>query len=786
MQITAQALDGADIPLQPATACRAALTEAAFADDGAALAAGGCGWDLLCPYTFEATWNGGSRPEDVTISAPGFALSILGNGILSLALGYTFKIEPAHQLWVRGPTNQPKDGIAPIERLVAAELLPLVTAIHWRFTRPNQTIRFAAGEPFCTIVPYPAGYSETVRGVIHAASTAAAPAPLLPAVAPQVDATLPGVSCICCTYSRPALLEEAIESFLRQDYAGPKELIIINDFADQTLIYDHPQVRIINLMQRMHSVGEKINTAVALAAYDLICPWDDDDIYLPHRLRLSVSRLDPKRGIFKAAQAFFWNNGAISSIERNLFHAGACFTRALFDKAGGYPHQNSGYDMVLERAFDQVAFAATTPAELPAEQLYYFYRWAGTESYHISALQQQHDDARSYAEAAAFVARQVAAGAIPTGVIRLQPQWRHDYVALAQAFVAQYDPTAPPTVAPAAEAAPLDPPPIVFTHMPAPVAPEQAAGLFRGHAPRTLSVIIPAANESFYLQRTVEQFQATLPPNSEIIVVDNGSTDGCADFLAAAPAASPPDAPVAVRLLRTSAPLGVSRARNLGIAQSYGEVVVVADAHVDLPEGWWQPMVVTLNRPGVGLVGPGFTVLGNNAYPPACGQRIAEPNLRTEWLPFKGREAYPVPTLGGGFMAFRRETLHQVGMFDEGMVQWGAEDLEICLRIWLMGFEVWVMPDVAIPHYFRQKNPNKIEYYWVVHNTLRTAILHFGEERLARVLWAFSTNKLYPKAMALCADSDAWMRRAELQRTRRYNDDWFFAHPYFAQIDMDV
>ncbi|MEZ4657920.1 MAG: glycosyltransferase family A protein [Caldilineaceae bacterium] len=49
------------------------------------------------------------------------------------------------------------------------------------------------------------------------------------------------VSCICLTYGRPAVLEEAIYSFLQQDYQGPKELIVLNDYVDQTLYFDHPE-----------------------------------------------------------------------------------------------------------------------------------------------------------------------------------------------------------------------------------------------------------------------------------------------------------------------------------------------------------------------------------------------------------------------------------------------------------------------------------------------------------------------------------------------------------------
>jgi hypothetical protein len=60
------------------------------------------------------------------------------------------------------------------------------------------------------------------------------------------------VSCICPTFNRlPGsqwLLEEAIESFLRQDYAY-KELLVLNDCPGQELICDAPDVFVINFPQ---------------------------------------------------------------------------------------------------------------------------------------------------------------------------------------------------------------------------------------------------------------------------------------------------------------------------------------------------------------------------------------------------------------------------------------------------------------------------------------------------------------------------------------------------------
>ena len=311
------------------------------------------------------------------------------------------------------------------------------------------------------------------------------------------------------------------------------------------------------------------------------------------------------------------------------------------------------------------------------------------------------------------------------------------------------------------------PPPFHVIPPPRPLPAERLDLLFRGDYPVRISVILPATNESVLLQRTVEQFQATLPADSEILVIDNGSTDGCADFLLEG-------AHEGVHLIRTDHPLGVSAARNRGLAQAQGEIVVFADAHIDLPTGWWQPMVDTLNRPNVGVAAPGIGTMGKQNGAVGYGQRIAEANLKLGWLSRQGEEPYPVPTLGGGFMAMRRDTLTQAGAFDEGMAQWGSEDVELCLRYWLLGYEVWMVPDVIVKHYFRKQRPYGVESRLPLHNKVRVALLHFNQIRLGRVLTAFRSDPRFGPALALAAESDVWEKRAEFAARRVRDDDWLF------------
>ena len=240
---------------------------------------------------------------------------------------------------------------------------------------------------------------------------------------------------MCLTYGRPRILEESVESFLRQDYSGEKELIVLNDLPEQTLTFDHPDVHIINVDKRFRTVGEKRNACAALCSHDWLLPWDDDDIYLPWRISYSMEMMDSERRFFKSALAFGHNNGAITKIFKSTFHAGSCWHRTLFDEVQGYPHMGSGEDLEIERKFAQVLASNCLGFDIPLEDLYYVYRWYGTGSYHLSAFGQTRKGNESeHVMVADYVSQQLASGNVPSGEIPLNPHWKTDYVAA----VAQY------------------------------------------------------------------------------------------------------------------------------------------------------------------------------------------------------------------------------------------------------------------------------------------------------------------------------------------------------------
>jgi len=101
------------------------------------------------------------------------------------------------------------------------------------------------------------------------------------------------LAAICCTYKRPKLLAEAVESFLRQDYpAAQRELIVLDD-AGQYGNQVGNGWRIVSSPVRFRTLGEKRNASAALVSpeVDAYCVWDDDDIYLPWHMSAAAVAL---------------------------------------------------------------------------------------------------------------------------------------------------------------------------------------------------------------------------------------------------------------------------------------------------------------------------------------------------------------------------------------------------------------------------------------------------------------------------------------------------------------
>lgn len=284
-------------------------------------------------------------------------------------------------------------------------------------------------------------------------------------------------------------------------------------------------------------------------------------------------------------------------------------------------------------------------------------------------------------------------------------------------------------------------------------------------ASASISVVIVAFNEGALLRRTVEALEATAPAHTELVVIDDGSTDGCTDFLRI-------DRPRV--MMRRTDRQGVARARNLGARTARGEYLVFTDAHVT-PEhaDWWSPLHDALVRAEVGAVAPAISVEGQREVK-GYGFVLDDVTLGGAWLPRMGTAPYVVPALPGAFLAMRRDVFERVGGFDDGLLLFGFDDVELGLRLWLLGYQLLVVPQVTIAHHFRQTSPYQRDGAAFVHNRLRMARIHLGDARLRRVLDDARPRPGFAAGMALANPDEIAARRAALTAARVRSDDWFF------------
>ncbi|WP_409340548.1 glycosyltransferase [Paenibacillus sp. MBLB4367] len=288
--------------------------------------------------------------------------------------------------------------------------------------------------------------------------------------------------------------------------------------------------------------------------------------------------------------------------------------------------------------------------------------------------------------------------------------------------------------------------------------------MFKGNMP-LVSLIIPVKNEGTHLCRTVESaLEVKTEYPFEIVVVDDGSTDHCCDFLETSEQGFP------IKLIRSAGGLGVAMARNCGAGLSAGDYLIFCDAHLFFEDLWIDRLLEPIRIGKADAVNPGIgdaTNPGNAGY----GYRWTE-QLEPRWNRWQS-SLFPSSHLAGGCFAISRNVFFDVGGFDKGFKVWGREDEEISLKLWLFGYKCYVVPNVNILHVFRSDNPPfKLTWEDVDYNFIRMAYSHFKEERIAKCkkLIKYSDPE---KIEALVLKSDVLEQRRNYFSRRQYDDDWY-------------
>ncbi len=228
-----------------------------------------------------------------------------------------------------------------------------------------------------------------------------------------------------------------------------------------------------------------------------------------------------------------------------------------------------------------------------------------------------------------------------------------------------------------------------------------------------VSIVIPVYNKLALTKVCVDSIHAVAVNNSfEIIVVDNGSSDGTAEWL--------DEQEQLGRLRRVNNPenLGFAQGCNLGAAASSGRYVLFLNNDMEVLPGWLEPMATCLDQDSqVGIVGAclifadqtiqhGGVAMLDDRFD---GSSILDGMHLSYKSPLNApgaRKNQLNQAVTGACLMIRPDLFHEIGGFDE--TYWnGNEDIDLCLKAGELGWKVVYMGDSLIFHYESQSGPER-------------------------------------------------------------------------------
>ena len=213
-------------------------------------------------------------------------------------------------------------------------------------------------------------------------------------------------------------------------------------------------------------------------------------------------------------------------------------------------------------------------------------------------------------------------------------------------------------------------------------------------------------------------------PNYEVVVVDNGSTDGTRELLEHTAARDPRVRPIFFAENR-----GYPAAVNAGLAEARGVFLILLNNDTVLTRRWATTLLRHLVRdPGLGLVGPVTNAIANEAKV-SVGYRRLEglPAWAARWTRAHDGETFPISTLAFFCVAMPRAVLEKVGPLDERFGPGMFEDGDYNRRVREAGWDIRCARDAFVHHwqmasfrkmgrdaYFRlfEENRRKFEEKW--------------------------------------------------------------------------
>ncbi len=579
--------------------------------------------------------------------------------------GYLILTTPRGEMWERWQAIAPPS--QPVEDWVTEQ--QLANFLTGQGFTPLGVERIYVEIPMLRYVPTVTAHDLRTRNLLPIyqvwIAQRAAITPSLPR--PSINCA-PMVSVIIPTFNRPERLRKAIASVQAQDYQD-FQIIVVNDgtVSVEAVVSDLNRDGRITLITHdlNRGLAASRNTGLRHAAGKYVCYLDDDDRFLPDHLRVLVSRLET--GDCKVAYTDAWRVHERVEGER-IMEVG---------RDRPYSHEFNPHQLLINNYMPVlcVMHERTCLDEVGGFD----------ESLFV------HEDWDLWIRLAtrysfAHIAQTTAEFTWRTDGTTMSSQPREAFARTAEIIYRKYAPYAAPY------------PQIVQQQR------ERLAGLRREAAAHRetkakqydCSIIIPVWNKVELTQQCVMALaEVTEGASYEVIVVDNGSTDGTPDLLNSLGGD--------IQVIRNRENLGFAKACNQGAAAAKGDYLVFLNNDTIPLKGWLSALVEEVKGD------QGIAVVGSKLlYPDRTVQHagVAVDRLtHTPYHIYRGfAETHPavnkrreLNAVTGACVLIRRTLFEELGGFDEGYVN-GFEDVDLCFKAREQGHRIVYQPKSVLFH----------------------------------------------------------------------------------------
>lgn len=229
------------------------------------------------------------------------------------------------------------------------------------------------------------------------------------------------------------------------------------------------------------------------------------------------------------------------------------------------------------------------------------------------------------------------------------------------------------------------------------------------------SIIIVGYNGLAYLEKCLNALQKEVEAHqSEVILIDNASTDGGPDFVEQ----HYPD----VRLIRNKNNIGFAAGCNQGARYAQGEALVFLNQDTEVLPGWLSQLLRPLfEDKRVALVTSKLLLMSQPDKINACGQNVHFTGLAFTRGFLDHSNQYPeasnVSAVHGASFSIRQQIWQELGGFDEDFFMY-YEETDLSWRAQLAGYNCLYVPTSISYHDYRLGKPSRLGLYYLKRNRI--------------------------------------------------------------------